>query len=381
LSSIRAKFLEKTKGKGTLDLTAFCALAGMGQKMGKKVFDLFDMDGDGLIDDYEFICGLALFTKTNVKQRMEAIFEIFDVNRSQTIDKEEFTDLVAGLMRLNSSTDLEPTALEKKKSDLKTSYFLESDYVTKDQFASMATADEDLRKSLINIGIISNQELGTGDHDADLDEELKKFVENEKIVGKIDNITNAVEPLDDTGFAVENVGEGDQFMAVKPYLGVVRNSVPSNFKRDPKDSEAPNASLELHYVHGYRCHDTRNNIFYNPDGNLVYHTGLMGIQLNTRENTQRFVDDNTNDIMCMDTWNELSATGDIGNKPTLVLWNNTTMETYCVYAGEMRKGIAMVAFSADGQKLACGCMDSDNTIFILNVNELKVGNRASRQIC
>jgi Ca2+-binding EF-hand superfamily protein len=74
LSSIRAKFLEKTKGKGTLDLTAFCALAGMGQKMGKKVFDLFDMDGDGLIDDYEFICGLALFTKTNVKQRMEAIF-------------------------------------------------------------------------------------------------------------------------------------------------------------------------------------------------------------------------------------------------------------------------------------------------------------------
>jgi hypothetical protein len=64
----------------------------------------------------------------------------------------------------------------------------------------MATADEDLRKSLINIGIISNQELGTGDHDADLDEELKKFVENEKMVGKIDNITNAVEPLDDTGF-------------------------------------------------------------------------------------------------------------------------------------------------------------------------------------
>ena len=49
-------------------------------------------------------------------------------------------------------------------------------------------------------------------------------------------------------------------MAVKPWQGVVDHSVPSRYRPSPKDGEAPDADLELEYIHGYRCHDTRNNL-------------------------------------------------------------------------------------------------------------------------
>jgi len=52
-------------------------------------------------------------------------------------------------------------------------------------------------------------------------------------------------------------------MAVKPWLGVVNNSKPSAFIASKRDGEAPDATLALEYVYGYRCHDARNNLKYN----------------------------------------------------------------------------------------------------------------------
>ena len=51
-------------------------------------------------------------------------------------------------------------------------------------------------------------------------------------------------------FKIEEAGDGDQFMAVKPWLGVVKNSVPTNYKPNPRDGDAPDANLELEYIHG-----------------------------------------------------------------------------------------------------------------------------------
>jgi len=51
-------------------------------------------------------------------------------------------------------------------------------------------------------------------------------------------------------------------MAVKPFVGVVKNSVPTNFNSSKINLNEPNANLELEFVHGYWSFDTRNNIFY-----------------------------------------------------------------------------------------------------------------------
>ena len=86
-------------------------------------------------------------------------------------------------------------------------------------------------------------------------------------------------------FAEEDLGQGDQFMAVKPWLGVIKNSVPSSYKPSKTDFQGPDATLELEYVFGYRCHDTRNNLRFSGDGNLVYHTAGVGVILDTKTNT------------------------------------------------------------------------------------------------
>lgn len=74
-------------------------------------------------------------------------------------------------------------------------------------------------------------------------------------------------------------------MAVKPWLGVIKNSVPSSYRPSKSDSMPPNASLDLEYIFGYRCHDTRNNLRYTSDGKILYHTAAVGIVLDPKTNT------------------------------------------------------------------------------------------------
>lgn len=74
-------------------------------------------------------------------------------------------------------------------------------------------------------------------------------------------------------------------MAVKPWLGVVENSVPTNYKPSPRDGEAPDATLELEHVYGYRCHDTRNNLRYTAKGLIVYHAAGVGLVHDTKNNS------------------------------------------------------------------------------------------------
>lgn len=89
-------------------------------------------------------------------------------------------------------------------------------------------------------------------------------------------------------FKAEEVA-GDEFMAVKPWKGVVANSVPTNYRPSNRDGEAPDATLQLEYIHGYRCHDTRNNLRYTATGEIVYHAAAVGIVLNPKTNTQKFL--------------------------------------------------------------------------------------------
>jgi microtubule-associated protein-like 6 len=105
------------------------------------------------------------------------------------------------------------------------------------------------------------------------------------------NVKDGVDPaltddgVDEALFKEEIVGDGDQFMAVKPWMGVVKNSVPTNYKPNKRNTEAPDASLQLEYVHGYRCHDARNNLRYTSTGEVVYHAAAAGIVLNQKTNT------------------------------------------------------------------------------------------------
>ncbi len=49
----------------------------------------------------------------------------------------------------------------------------------------------------------------------------------------------------------------------------------------------PDLTVELEWVHGYRSDDSRNNLRYNADGEIVYIAAGVGITYNQDAHTQR----------------------------------------------------------------------------------------------
>jgi len=64
--------------------------------------------------------------------------------------------------------------------------------------------------------------------------------------------------------------------------------------------KVPNVNLDIGYVYGYRSYDTRNNIGYNSQGEVVYHTAACGIVLNKKSNTMKVNTAHNDDITCLD---------------------------------------------------------------------------------
>lgn len=55
----------------------------------------------------------------------------------------------------------------------------------------------------------------------------------------------------------------------------------------------------MEFIHGYRGFDTRNNLHYLPEGDIVYHAAGAGIVLSTANGVQSFYLEHTDDIICL----------------------------------------------------------------------------------
>ena len=160
-------------------------------------------------------------------------------------------------------------------------------------------------------------------------------------------------------FALENEQE-NEFMAVKQWLGAIKE--PSNFVRPDFDlSVKPEVQIELDYVYGIRCKDKRNNIFMYKD-NLYYFAAALGIQLDFKENTQKFFNQHTDDIISMAVHldKQIAATGQLGPKPTVHIWDLNTMQPVMALKQGVIKGIESLSFSPSGNKLVAICIDDNH---------------------
>lgn len=104
------------------------------------------------------------------------------------------------------------------------------------------------------------------------------------------------------------------------WLNNVKNGAPSAWKPSKGDGNPPAAWLDLEYVYGFRSFDVRNNLKFTTNGDLVYHQAAVGIALDTMKNQQKFFLEHTDDITCIDVYENLIATGQVGTEPQICLW-------------------------------------------------------------
>jgi len=163
-------------------------------------------------------------------------------------------------------------------------------------------------------------------------------------------------------YSMEPDAGTDRFMAVKPWLGAV--VAPTNHPE--QDVTPPALDLALDYVHGYRAQDARSNLYYNASGEVVYSSAGVGIIYNTVEHAQKFYIGHDDDIisLAMSPCRQYVATGQLGKRPVVRVWDASTGQEICVLPHFHKRGIPCVTFSPDGKRIASVGQDTHHSVAI-----------------
>ena len=159
---------------------------------------------------------------------------------------------------------------------------------------------------------------------------------------------------------------GDEALAVLPWKGAIRE--PSDWKEPPNLGDAPDHSLVLSFVYGYRGWDCRNNLdFVTNSFRIAYHIAAVGIVYNSQDNTQVHNLDHDDDILCLAVHpaGHSIATGEIGPKPKIIIWDANTGVTVRTIMYHT-KGVSHLTFSGSGNLLISIGMDQDRIIAVHN---------------
>nr|XP_015828065.2 echinoderm microtubule-associated protein-like 6 isoform X1 [Nothobranchius furzeri] len=132
------------------------------------------------------------------------------------------------------------------------------------------------------------------------------------------------------------------------------------------DKTAPRCQLRLEWIHGYRGHQCRNNLFYTAGKELVYFVAGVGVVYNTREHTQKFYLGHNDDIISLAIHPDKVqvATGQVGKDPYICIWDTYAMQTVSILRDVHTHGIACLAFDSDGQRLVSVGLDAKNTVCV-----------------
>ncbi|XP_068177719.1 echinoderm microtubule-associated protein-like 6 isoform X2 [Antennarius striatus] len=132
------------------------------------------------------------------------------------------------------------------------------------------------------------------------------------------------------------------------------------------DKTAPRCQLRLEWIHGYRGHQCRNNLFYTAGKELVYFVAGVGVVYNTRDHTQKFYLGHNDDIISLALHPDkvLVATGQVGAEPYVCVWDTYAMQTVSILRDGHTHGVACLAFDSDGQRLVSVGLDAKNQLCV-----------------
>ena len=171
-------------------------------------------------------------------------------------------------------------------------------------------------------------------------------------------------------FYYEQVVSEDPNASHAPFVGAI---VAPN-ANIPVNPNAPDMELELEHVYGYRCFDTRQNIFFNKSTHeIVYCAAALGIVLDVNARTQRFfggkevrqMQGHTDDItaLAVHPTRTLVATGEVGKNPAIIVWDSSSCSEVSAFRqSENSRAVTALAFSGDGNLLVSCALDNFHTV-------------------
>jgi microtubule-associated protein-like 6 len=144
--------------------------------------------------------------------------------------------------------------------------------------------------------------------------------------------------------------------------------------------------------YGYRSQDCRSNLSYgDSETEIVYHVAGIAIKYDVIWGGWGGGDSNTNplsrydistgeqlfnlshddDIVCCAVHPEghTVATGQIGKKPKIVVWDSNSGSTLQTCQGFHTRGVALIQFSADGKLIYSVGMDDDHSVAVYGADK------------
>ncbi|KAL4483877.1 hypothetical protein ABPG72_006252 [Tetrahymena utriculariae] len=379
---LKDKFSLMCDDKGFLDANKLKNVYKCDFEQAKRVFEFLDMEGSGTVDFYKFTCGSAILCQSPLKETASLLYDIFNIRKKDNIAADELKLFVRTYMQYSAFLDdqsIQEEDIDNKTKALMKKWDLDRDgQLSIDEWEVMLQRDPDLKFYMHRMGFITRAEMGYEDdqyEDCDSDLEIELDRKNMDRDERIEKIKNGIEHNekgegdDADQFESEVKEKGDQFRANDSWK-ICKNFPPSSYQQKKSDSEAPKASLDLDYVHGYRCHDARNNLKFGPGESIIYHTAAVGIKLDPKSNKQQFNFEHNDDITCLDISQdgERVVTGQVGAKPLLCVWNATDMSTLVVFSGDLLKGIGNCCISPDGRIIAANALDDYHTVCVYDVD-------------
>ncbi len=411
--------LKQTFQKGSsvnLDKRQAMSILNISQRETDILFDYFDMDGNGQIDSYELTCAIAMLVHSSIDLRAEFLFKLYDFDQNNFLSRDELIHLVRAMI-ISKGRPVIASDVESKTDDFLRTADLDMDKkISLKEFQSYAAKNREVFSILDAYSpLLTNNPIGasssskgkegknsrskrekkneddenevvdkddeggdeeggdfeeedTGEGDEGMDPDLLAELNKEKEANfRTEEQEERKKGVDfGNGFVVEEAQEGDEFGALKPWLTAVVNTVPSNYKPSKLDGTTPDANLDLEFVHGYRCHDTRNNLRYTANGDFVYHTAAVGIVYNKEEHKQKFLIEHFDDItaLAIHPNKKIVATGEIGPYPLISIWDTETCQALVRIREPLQKGINHLAFSTDGKYLVATAADDDHNVAV-----------------
>ena len=181
----------------------------------------------------------------------------------------------------------------------------------------------------------------------------------------LDRSENAEHVLNDRPVAVCMLEEGEvdaNDMLPWQRTIVAPSSVPIEDNSEPADA------LELESISGFAGDRCRDALRYSRSAEVAFFSAGVAVIMNQNTREQKFYMDHASTItsMAIHPLEDIIATGELGEVPSVRVWDSTTMKTLSVLEGFHRRIIQHLAFSPDGTLLATSGGDKFHTVALYN---------------